>query len=134
MDFIPESLNLFSNNNHSSIFIRTYEEELTSSVPVDLKTTLDFTSPAYSNRMKSLSGIYFYAKLQIVKQDGSKYLESDKNQPRLLNNICGSLFKSCKLYLNNTLVNSIENYHFKSYVECLLNYSNQNVKGKFNKF
>lgn len=121
--FVPTNLDLFSSPPQSNAFTRVWDEELVSLVPTDLTTTLDFFSPGYHNKVKSLSEIYLSIKLQLLKKNGEKYLETDKTQPRLLNNALNSLFKTARLFLNNSHVVSIENYHIRSYLEFILNYS-----------
>lgn len=120
---LPNNLDFFSTSSVSFAFNQIYDESLLSITPLDTQSVLEFLINGQKNLARSLTDLYLHMKLQILKADGTEYKTSEK-QPRLLNNILSSLFRSAILSVNNKIVYQCENlYHIKQYIECVLNYS-----------
>lgn len=124
MEFVPQELDVFSSNPFQLAVQGTEQHILVPVNAVDGQNSLEFFCMSYPNKLKVLDEIYLSASIQIVKNDGTLYTEKDKEQGHLVNSALLSLFKSCSIYLNNTLVNSInDNFGLQEYIQTTLNYS-----------
>lgn len=131
-NYIPPEVQVFSTAPKSNAYNFYNDESFTSTSPIDIESnTLEFNIPGYNHRVKALNDIYVHATLQLVKSDGKPYLESDEHQPRLINAIATSLFKNAKIYFNNVLIQNIELFHLKSYLENSLNISAGNLNAQY---
>lgn len=130
-------LDLFSPNPIQLSVIDTHENVYSPLSSLDNASVIQFQIPGSSEYYIDLNNVYLRLKLQILKSDGSAYKEvkdSTKTPPEftekkaeqcgLINNNLHSLFKTLRVSLNGTVVNEIQNYHIKSYIDTLLNYSN----------
>lgn len=130
--YIPNEINLFSQAPTALVFKSYYDEELTPLNPIDLNSGVEFNSPGYSHVCKSFTDIYIHFQAQLLKHDDKSYTASDKFQPRFINNIGSSLFKSARIYLNNVLAYSIDNLqHYKAMFEASFNTSILNASTQF---
>ena len=130
--YIAPELNFFSPSPIGGSFTNNFDETLVSRTPVEFGSTLEFISYPYNRKCKSMCDISLSVSLQVVKKDGTAYSATDTFQPRLLNSIVTSLFKTAKVYLNNVLVFSCDDlFHLKSYIENSLNYSAKNLSGQY---
>lgn len=85
---------------------------------------IKFTISGDSNCYIDLNHSHIYLETKITKEDGSDLTDDDIPGP--VNLICHSLFKQCDVYLNDTLISDSSNlYHYRSYLETLLSYSNE---------
>lgn len=120
--FIPNEINLFSTPPTAMVFKSYYDEELTPLNPIDMSSGVEFHSPGYSHICKSFTDIYIHFQAQLIKDDDKLYTSVDKFQPRFINNIGSSIFKSARIYLNNVLAYSIDNlHHYKAIFEASFN-------------
>lgn len=130
--FVPSEVDVFADPINNYSFDSYYDEECMSTIPLDTNSSLVFNVPGYQARAKSLTELHLGLKFQILKADGTLYEKTDKIQTRAVNNILNSLFKSIKLYLNNTQVYSIDSYnHLKGLIESYLNYSHTSTLGQY---
>lgn len=125
--FIPNEINLFSSSPTAVAYKSIYDEELTPLNPIDLKSGVEFHSNGYNHICKSFTEMYIGFNMQVKKHDDKLYTTTDTPQPRLLNNVGQSLFKSARIYLNNVLAYSIDmTHHYKGIIEAALNTSPSN--------
>lgn len=130
-------LDLFSSNPMQLSVIDSRENTYSPLSSLDNASVIQFHIPGSSEYYIDLNNIYLRVKLQILKSDGSTYKETtDPNNPSVvtgdkkidqcgfINNTLHSLFKTLRVSFNGTIVNEIQNYHVKSYIDALLNYSN----------
>lgn len=124
-------LDLFSPNPMQLSVIDTHENVYSTLQSLDNSSVLQFYIPGSSEHYIDLNNIYLRLKLQILKSDGTLYKGTDAdpktNQCGFINNILHSLFKSFRVSFNGTVVNEISNYHIKSYIDTLLNYSSEHT-------
>lgn len=127
---VPPELDVFSTRPFQ-LSVEKFEDVGLSPInSVDINSNLEFYCNGFSNVMKDLSEMYLVGTIQLVKEGGGAYVATDL-QPRLINNSLLSLFKSCSLYLNRTLVSSqTENYGITEYVNCCLNFSSHAAEAK----
>ena len=72
-----------------------------------------------------LSRSYFEIELRLQKAAGAGKVVATKNT-FLVNNIAHSLFKQISVRLNNTLISpQTDTYHYKAYLETLLNFNRE---------
>lgn len=129
-------LDLFSSNPMQLSVIESRENVYSPLSSLDNASVIQFHVPGSSEYYTDLNNIYLRVKLQILKADGGVYKETKdgsnppiytekrSEQPGLINNTLHSLFKTLRVSLNGTVVNEIQNYHVKSYIDALLNFSN----------
>ena len=90
---------------------------------LDNRSVIEFLIKDSGDAYKDLNSIYLKLKVKLCKKDGTDYDASATNQPGVVNNILHSLFEQCNVYFNGTLVTpSEDNYHYRSYLENVLNY------------
>lgn len=124
-------LDLFSSNPMQLSVIDTHENVYSTLQSLDNSSVLQFNIPGSSEHYIDLNNIYLRLKLQILNSDGTAYKSTDldpkANQCGFINNILHSLFKSLRVSFNGTVINEISNYHIKSYIDTLLNYSSEHT-------
>lgn len=123
MDFLFPQFDFFSNSGYSLSVLHHFDEKLSPLNTISHVGTLEFNSPPYLDKCKSLSEIFIYAKLQLTKSDGKLYSKEDTLQPKFANNILFTMFKNCRIYLNNVMIVNYENFGFKDFIESITNYS-----------
>lgn len=80
---------------------------------------LEFNLPVSSTHYTNLSKSFMYLRVKVVKQDGSDIPTDSKTAP--VNLLFSSLFRNLEIYLNNVLINSIDNnYGYSSYIQRML--------------
>lgn len=128
---LPPELDFFSSNPYQ-LTIQSFEEHQLAPInAIDSSTSvIEFFSHGYNNRLKSLDDIYLSTVIQLVKIDGTLYT-SDELQAYLANASLTSLIRSCNLYLNNTLVMSI-NGHFgiQEFIQLTLNFDSSTTSSR----
>lgn len=128
---IPMELDVFSSNPYQLAVTGCEDVEIVPVNTIDGTNVAEFFSIGYNNKMKKMDEIFLSASIQLVKADGKLYEVGDSPQGHIINSILNSLFKSCSLYLNNTLVYSInDNYGLQEYIQQSLNYSPSVVDSK----
>jgi hypothetical protein len=121
---IPQSLDLFSINPMILAIAHCEEHELSTINTIDGTNMVEFSSPGYDSKLKSLNELYLKAIVQVTKEDGTLYSQKDALQGHITNSILTSLFKSCVLLLNNTTVVSIQDFYgIQEYIQLSLNFS-----------
>lgn len=130
-EMVPVNLDVFSSN-PIVLAMSSFEDLQLSPVnSLDSSNTIEFFCNGFPEKMKMLNEIYITATMQLLKSDGSKYGKDDDPHGYLTNGILSSLFRSCNLYLNNTLVVGVnENYGIKDFIETSLNFSKSAVSTK----
>ena len=108
---------------------------------LDNCTTLEFFSSGSTNAYRDLSNTFLHLKVQLVKSNGSPYMERKgdqtaikdavKDQPGFINNIIHSLFRSCTVYFNGNIVSNTDFYGIKAYMDIITNYSEDAIKTNF---
>lgn len=95
---------------------------------LDSTNTLEYICLGHGDTYRDLSSICLRLTIKVTKVDKTDYKTTDATQPSIVNNILHSLFRSCSIYLNNKLVSSSDsNYHYRAYIENLLNYGTDAV-------
>lgn len=80
---------------------------------------LEFNLPVSSTHYTNLSKSFLYLRVKIVDKDGSDIADNSKTAP--VNLLFSSLFRNLEIYLNNVLINSIDNnYGYSSYIHRML--------------
>lgn len=127
MEFIPSELDLFTTPPiQTSILNETI-------IPYYPLTTLDkcssiqFQINSFQDKYIDMNSIYLKLQIQLVKDDGTSYFDKNEekhkeNQAFIINNMLHSIFKSLSVEMNGQVVSSTQLYHYKSYLEDLLNY------------
>jgi hypothetical protein len=104
---------------------------------LDNCSNLEFLCVSHPNHYLDLSSACLRLKVQIVKNNGGLYLDSDTAQPGPTNNLLHTLFRQCSVYLNSKLATTCTNYHYQSYITQLLSFNKDAVsshKGEISGF
>lgn len=121
---VPPELDIFTSRPFQLAVEKWEDVGLSPINNLDINSSIEFFCNGFTNQMKSLSEMYLVATLQLVKSPSGELIKSEDLQSRLLNNTLLSLFKSCSLYLNRTLVVSMtENFGITEYIGNCLNFS-----------
>lgn len=88
---------------------------------VEVGSGCEFFVNGFHDSLKDLSEIFLMATIRFLKADGTVYTTGA--QPSLVNGGLTSLFKKCSLYLNQTLVQEIDNYGIVEHINNTLNFS-----------
>lgn len=123
-EYVPSELELFQPKH----LLHCIDDETILSFyplnPLNDATIIQFHSPALNDVYKDLSWIYLRLKVQITKEDGTKWTTADTTQGHLVSNALHSIFKSCHVTLNGVIIPSTDQfYHIKEYIETTLNYT-----------
>lgn len=79
-----------------------------------------------SDNYLDLSSINLRLKVQFLKTDGKPFVNSDDEQPALVNYSLNSLFRQSSITLNGKNINSSDGHHaYRSYLETLINMSEE---------
>lgn len=93
---------------------------------MDNQSGLEFSITNSGDSYIDLNNIYLHLKIKLCKADGTDLSGAEADQPRVVNNILHSLFDQCNVYFNGTQVTASEdNYHYRCYLENLLNYGKE---------
>jgi len=120
MEFIKTELDLFSHQPLQTNIIRTEEIAYNPIASLDNASTIEFVSVGNGDTYRDLSSSY----LRLLVKIDKKIEELDLTKRiGVVNNLLHSLFRNCTIYLNNIAVTqSDNNYHYRAYIEKLLNY------------
>lgn len=88
---------------------------------IETDSAIEFSIPATAEEYTDLQKTLLYVKASIIKEDGTRTIESDNVAP--INNWLHSLFSEVSVSLNGTLLTPPSHlYPFKMYFENLFNY------------
>ena len=122
---IPSVLDIFEQPCTQNAFTASYEEICHPVASLDNNSVIEFVSSGTDESYRDLSTIRLCLTVVMVKSDGSKlqYNDATTKDYGVVNNVIHSLFNQCSVSLNDTLITpSSNNYHYKAYLETLLNY------------
>lgn len=100
-----------------------YFQEYRPITPLNDDSPIEFLIPPQTMEYLDLSLTKLHLKIQITKSNGDALdadMASDVVAP--INNVLHSLFGNVQLFLNKKCISSYDHYHYKAYIENLLNY------------
>jgi hypothetical protein len=121
LEYVPSELDLFTSQPIQTSLIKSSDYVYNPLTTLDNCSTIQFCIPGFQDQYKDLNHIYLKLSLQITKNNGTLF-DSKEETPSIVNNVLHSIFKGCTVELNNQIVSSSQSYHYKSYLENLLNY------------
>lgn len=117
---MKSELDLFEPHPIQSSILRTEEVSYNPIASIDNSSTIEFVCLGNGESYRDLSSVYLRLVIQLKDKDNKAITD---NSVGVVNNILHSLFRSSSVYLNNVLVShSDNNYHYRSYLQTLLNY------------
>jgi hypothetical protein len=87
-------------------------------------TNVQFHIPSYPDKCIDMRNIFLRLLIQIVKKGGEKFNEANNamaENPFVVNNLMHSIFKSTTVEMNGQVVSNLPLYHYKAYIENLVN-------------
>ena len=123
IECMKSELDLFKPRHVQTSILKTEEVSYKPLNSLENQTVIEFSCQGHGDTYLDLSSINLRLKLQVLKNDGSLYRDTDENQVGIANNILSSLFRQVNVSLNGKSVNSSDgNYSYRAYLETLLNY------------
>jgi len=120
IECMKSELDLFEPHPTQSSILRTEEVSYNPIASLDSASSIEFVCLGNGDTYRDLSSVYLRLLVQLKSQDNSNLAD---NSVSVVNNILHSIFRSSSVYLNNTLVSqSDNNYHYRSYLQTILNY------------
>lgn len=133
MELVVPGLNVFDSDPYQLAIIKNSLLKVSPTNSLDSSEVLSFNIPASEN-FRTLKHCFILLNVKIVKSDGSNYNDSAddlKFQPRLSNPFVTNCFKSLAVYINNTLVHSVDNnFHIMRYIEDCLSFDSMTVENR----
>lgn len=130
-EYFTENLNLFDELPYQIAIESTEFIEVLSVNSLDSSSSVEFISPAYSDRWKILDEIYLRVRVQILKDDDTKYTDTDTIQPQMCNCFSTSIFKSCTVLVNGSQVTNIPDFfQVQCFIENVMNYNKSSADNK----
>lgn len=128
---VPPELDVFGSRPFQLAVERYDDVPLSPINTLDITSGVEFYSNGFATQLKSLSEIYLVGTIQLVHAATGATYGQNEQQPQLINNSFLSLFKSCSVYLNRTLVQSqSENFGIIEYINNCLNFSSHSAEAK----
>lgn len=132
VEVIPSELDLF---NEKALLLGVQSNEYIETAllnSVQNNAQFEFHSVPFNNKFKDLSNIYLRLKCKITKGDGTEYNVDKGAEGHLVSNGLYSIFRSCFVTINGTVIHSMENdYGYKEIIENMLNYQEDVVTSRF---
>ena len=125
VEVIPAELEIFEKPCNQTAISASYEQVSYPKAALDNSSVIEFVSSGTDNSYRDLSTIRLCLTVAMMKSDGSKltYNDAATKDYGVINNVIHSLFTQCAVTLNDVLITpSSSNYHYKAYLETLLNY------------
>ena len=115
VSFLKRSIQTYAVNSHTI----TYRPI----APGDKPAELEFNCSGHSHYYIDLNSVRLLLRIKLVKTDGSLIENTTPNTVGCVNNLLDSMFSSLSISLNgNTVTFHETNYHYKAYIEKILNY------------
>lgn len=123
MEYIPPELNLFTSQPVQTSILSESVVKYNPLTTLDKCSNIQFLIPSIKDKYINLNRIDLKLQLQIIKNDGTTFAEEDKDiEVYLINNCLHSIFKKLTIEMNDQIVSNTQFYHYKSYLENLLNF------------
>lgn len=123
IECMKSELDLFRPRHVQTSILKTEEISYKPLNSLENQTVIEFACQGHGDTYLDLSSINLRLKIQVLKNDGSLYKDTDDKQPAMANNILGSLFRQVNISLNGKSIHSSDgNYSYRAYLETLLNY------------
>ncbi|XP_033255796.1 uncharacterized protein F54H12.2-like [Drosophila miranda] len=120
IECMKSELDLFEPHPTQSSILRTEEVSYNPIASLDSASSIEFVCLGNGETYRDLSSVYLRLVVQLRKSDNTNI---EGNDVGVVNNILHSMFRSSSVYLNNILVSqSDNNYHYRSYLQTILNY------------
>jgi hypothetical protein len=121
---MKSELDLFTTPSIQKSVLKTEEVSYRPTTSLENSSSIEFISLGHGNTYRDLSSINLKLQLQLVNTDKTP----SPPTPGIVNNNLHSLFRQCTVYLNGKPISqSNVNYHYRTYIENLLNYGNDAV-------
>lgn len=129
IECMKSELDLFSPPSIQTNILKNEEVAYKPFTSLENQSTIEFACYGHGDAYLDLSSINLCMKIQITKNDGTLYKETDNDQPGMINNMMHSLFHKVSISLNGKNINSTDgNYSYRAYIEQLLNYGHDAYK------
>lgn len=127
-EFMKTELDLFTTPPLQSNILKTEQIAYNPIASLDNASTIEFVSLGNGDTYRDLSSVY----LRLVVKLENKNIKPDTSLKEkdvgVVNNLLHSLFRNCTIYLNNIAISQADNnYHYRAYIEKLLNYGSDAV-------
>lgn len=121
-EFKPPELDLFTLRPVQTSIVNDQLIGFNCQTTLDNCTNIEFIANSYHDKYIDLNNIFLKLQFNVVKSDDKLFTSTDSNQPFFVNNGLHSMFKGLTIQFNNQVVSKTNMYHYKSYLENLLNF------------
>lgn len=122
VECMKSELDFFTPHPIQSSILKTEEIVYKPVASLDNTSIIEFVSLGHGDTYRDLSSIYLKLRIKMFKNQKNDPL-GDTDAASIVNNIMHSLFKQCTIYMNGKpIAQTDHNYHYRAYIENLLNY------------
>jgi hypothetical protein len=108
---------------HKTSLVNSHTDTYKPIAPADNSAQLEFNCSRHSDYYNDLNSVRLLLPIKLDKTDGSDLASAESNRVGCVNNLLHYMFSSLSVSLNGSPVVLYEtNYHYKAYLEQLLNY------------
>ena len=123
MECLKSGLDIFLKRSIQTSILNSHTVTYKPIAPADNPCQLEFHCSGHSDFYIDLNSVRLLLRVKLVKTDGTDFTSTEPNAVGCVNNLLHSLFSALSVSLNGKSVTLHEtNYHYKSYIEKLLNY------------
>jgi hypothetical protein len=123
MECLKSGLDIFLKRSIQTSVVNSHTVTYKPIAPADNPAQLEFHCSGHSDFYIDLNSVRLLLRIKLVKTDGTDLTGAEPNTVGCVNNLLHSMFSSLSVSLNGKPVSLHEtNYHYKAYLEKLLNY------------
>ena len=120
VECMKSELDFFTPHPIQSSILKTEEIVYKPVASLDNTSLIEFVSLGHGDTYRDLSSIYLKLRIKMFKNQKNEVIGDDS--PSTVNNIMHSLFKQCFYMNGKPIAQTDHNYHYRAYIENLLNY------------
>lgn len=121
VECMKSELDFFTPHPIQSSILKTEEIVYKPVASLDNASLIEFVSLGHGDTYRDLSSVYLKLRIKMYRNQKNEDIADDA--PSTINNILHSLFKQCTIYMNGKpIAQTDHNYHYRAYIENLLNY------------
>lgn len=124
---MKSELDLFSRKPTQAGVLKCEEVALKPLAALHQNSQIEFLSLSHADTYRDLNSVYLRLRVKLMKDAIAKTAHTDATVG-VVNNIIHSLFRQVTVYFNNKIVCAGDLYHYRSYIENMLNFSRDSAQ------
>jgi len=123
MECLKSGLDVFLKRSIQTSLVNSHTDTYKPIAPADNSAQLEFNCSRHGDYYNDLNSVRLLLPIKLDKTDGSDLASAESNRVGCVNNLLHYMFSYLSVSLNGSPVVLYEtNYHYKAYLEQLLNY------------